>query len=75
MPLAEVVRAATESPAKALKRPDLGTFAPGSVGDASILDLGEGAFDYVDSTGERLVGRARLAAQGVVIGGRIWHQA
>lgn len=75
MPLAEVVRAATASPATALKRPDLGTLAPGSAGDASILDLGQGAFDYVDSTGERLTGGARLAARGVVIGGRVWHRA
>jgi dihydroorotase len=73
--LTDVVRAATESPAKALQRPDLGTLKAGSAGDASILDLNEGAFDYVDSTGERLTGRAQLAARGVVIGGKVWHQA
>ena len=73
--LTEVVRAATESPAKALQRPDLGTLKPGSAGDASILDLDRGAFDYVDSTGERLAGHTRLAARGVVIGGKVWHQA
>jgi dihydroorotase len=75
MDLTEVVRAATESPAKALQRPDLGTLKPGSAGDASILDLDKGAFDYVDSTGERLAGHTRLAARGVVIGGKVWHQA
>jgi dihydroorotase len=73
-PLADVIRAATLNPAKALKRPDLGTFRPGSAGDASILDLQDGAFDYVDSTGEHLSGKMRLAAQGVVINGRMWHQ-
>ncbi|HEX2553376.1 MAG TPA: amidohydrolase/deacetylase family metallohydrolase [Microvirga sp.] len=75
MDLTEVVRAATESPAKALQRPDLGTLKPGSAGDASILDLDAGAFDYVDSTGERLAGHTRVAARGVVIGGKVWHQA
>jgi dihydroorotase len=75
MDLTEVVRAATESPAKALQRPDLGTLKPGSAGDASILDLDRGAFDYVDSTGERLAGHTRLAARGVVIGGKVWHQS
>jgi dihydroorotase len=74
MPLPEVVRAATENPARALKRPDLGTFKPGSAGDASILELQDGSFDYVDSTGERLSGKMRLKARSVVIGGRIWHQ-
>ncbi len=75
MPLAEVIKAATENPAKALKRPELGTFRPGSVGDASILELQDGAFDYEDSTGEHLSGTMRLAARGVVINGQMWHQA
>ncbi len=73
MPLVEVVRAATEAPAKALRRADLGGLKPGGVGDASVLRLERGAFDYVDSTGERMTGDQRLAAQGVVIGGRWWN--
>jgi dihydroorotase len=75
MPLVEVIRAATENPAKALKRPELGTFRPDSAGDASILELQNGAFDYVDSTGEILFGESRLVATGVVINGQVWHEA
>jgi dihydroorotase len=75
MPLVEVIRAATENPAKALKRPELGTFRPDSAGDASILELQNGAFDYVDSTGETLSGETRLLATGVVINGQVWHEA
>lgn len=70
MPLADVVRAATIAPAKALGRPDLGTLAPGATGDASILSLETGAFDYVDSVGERLIGKRRLSAAGVVLAGQ-----
>src|SRR5450432_1065803 len=66
MPLTEVIRAATEAPARALRRPELGTFRPGSAGDASILSLESGTFDYVDSTGERLSGSSRLSARGIV---------
>jgi dihydroorotase len=73
VPLDAVVRAATVAPAAALRRPDLGSFKPGSAGDASILDLEDGASDYVDSTGEHLSGTQRLAAHGLVIGGRWWH--
>ncbi len=69
MPLVDVVRAATVAPAAALGRPELGTFKPGSVGDASILSLDSGEFDYVDSVGEVLVGKKRLNAFGVVLGG------
>jgi dihydroorotase len=72
LPLVEVVRAATINPASALRRPDLGTFQKGSAGDASVLSLEEGAFDYVDSTGEHLTGASKLSARGVVMGGRWW---
>jgi len=72
-PLAEVVRAATERPAMALRRPELGNFRPGSAGDASILSLENGKFDFVDSTGEGLSGSSRLFAGAVVMNGR-WRQ-
>jgi dihydroorotase len=74
MPLTEVIRAATEAPARALRRPELGTFRPGSAGDASILSLESGTFDYVDSTGERLVGESKFFARGVVVNGRWWER-
>jgi len=69
MPLNEVVRCATENPASALKRPELGTFRQGGVGDASVLALETGKFDYVDVVGEHLEGNTRLLARGLVIGG------
>jgi len=72
-PLPDVVRAATEGPALALGRRELGSFRPGGAGDASILSLESGAFDFVDSTGAGLRGRTRLVARGVVINGRWWH--
>lgn len=73
MEFGEVIKAATENPAHALKRPELGTLKPGSPGEATILSLDEGEFDYVDVTGEHLAGKRRINAQGVVIGGKWWH--
>ena len=75
MTLGDVVRAATEGPADAVRRKDLGSLRPGAVGDASIVALNAGAFDYVDSTGERMTGDRRLTASGVVINGRWWNGA
>ena len=72
MKLDDVIRAATETPAKALRRTDLGALRPGSVGDASILEFEQGAFDYVDVTGERITGDKRLSPRGVVLKGRLW---
>lgn len=73
VPLGEVVAAATGNAAFALKRPQLGSLKPGSVGDAAILSIEEGRFDYVDVVGEQLTGERKLACQGVVIAGRWWH--
>lgn len=73
MPLADVVRASTIAAADALQRPGLGSLRPGSVGDATVLRLREGAFDYEDVVGERLVGDRRLFSEGVVVGGRWFH--
>jgi dihydroorotase len=74
MPLVEVIRAATARPAEALRRPDLGTLAPGAVGDAVILNQASGAFDYVDVMGERITGDRCLEVAGIVLGGRLWSE-
>jgi dihydroorotase len=72
MPLMAVVRAATEAPAQALRRPELGTFRAGSAGDASVFSIEPGTFEYVDSTGERLSGSSKLSARGIVMNGQWW---
>ena len=73
MNLNDVIKASTENAAFALKRPELGSLKPGSVGDATILSVDEGCFDYVDVVGEHLKGRQRIVSRGVVIRGKCWH--
>jgi dihydroorotase len=73
MPLADVIAASTVNAAMALKRPELGTFKPGSVGDATVLSVREGQFDYVDVVGEHMTGDKRIVSEGVVLAGRWWH--
>jgi dihydroorotase len=73
MPLADVIAASTVNAATALKRPELGSLKPGCVGDATVLAVENGRFDYVDAVGEHLTGDRRIAARGVVIAGRWWH--
>jgi dihydroorotase len=73
--LPEVIRRATVNAAIALQRPDLGSFREGSVGDASILDVVNGRFDYRDVLGAQLVGEQRLLARGLVLAGALWHSA
>ena len=73
MPLVDVIGAATVNAAFALQRPELGSFKPGSAGDATILSIKDGRFDYVDVVGEHLAGDRRISSEGVVIAGRWWH--
>jgi dihydroorotase len=73
MSLTEVIAASTVNAAMALRRPELGTLKPGSIGDATILNIATGAFDYVDVVGEHMTGDKRILSEGVVIAGRWWH--
>ena len=73
VPLNDVIAASTVNAAMALKRPELGSLKPGSLGDATILTIREGSFDYVDVVGEHLTGDRKIDSVGVVLGGRWWH--
>jgi dihydroorotase len=75
MSLNDVVKASTENAAFALKRPELGSLKPGSAGDATVLSVDEGSYDYTDVTGEHLAGGRKINSRGVVIGGKWWHPA
>ena len=73
MPLNDVIAASTVNAAAALRRLELGSLKPGSVGDATILSIKEGRFDYGDVVGEQLAGTQKIVSEGVVIAGRWWH--
>jgi dihydroorotase len=71
--LGAIIRAGTAAPAAALGRRDLGHLAVGAVGDATILDLAEGDFEYRDVLGETRRGSRRLALRDMVVAGRPWR--
>jgi dihydroorotase len=73
MGLNDVIAASTVNAGMALKRPELGSLKPGSVGDATILSIKEGRFDYVDVVGEHLEADRKIVSEGVVVAGRWWH--
>ncbi|GJD97995.1 amidohydrolase/deacetylase family metallohydrolase [Methylobacterium iners] len=75
MRLPEVIRCSTVNAAFALKRPELGSLRLGSLGDATVLSIREGEFDYADVTGEHMIGDRRIVSEGVVLKGRWWHAA
>jgi dihydroorotase len=71
--LPTVIKLATVNPAAAINRPDLGTLKVGRIGEATVIDVAKGKFDYADSIGERMIGEQRLLSAGVVLAGRWWH--
>ncbi|WP_375409874.1 amidohydrolase/deacetylase family metallohydrolase [uncultured Methylobacterium sp.] len=75
MDLPEVIRCSTVNAAFALRRPEYGSLKVGSLGDATVLSIRDGEFDYVDVTGEHMTGDRRIVAEGVVLKGRWWHSA
>jgi dihydroorotase len=73
MPLADVVRAATATPARAIGRAgELGSLAPGAAGDAAVFAVEEGRFPYQDADGNTLEGSKRWAPRLTVRAGRVW---
>jgi dihydroorotase len=73
MSLYDVVKTSTLNAGMALRRPEYGSLKVGALGDATILTVKEGKFDYVDVTGEHLIGDRRILSEGVVLKGKWWH--
>ena len=69
MDLPEVVRATTVNAARALRRPELGTFAPGAAGDASVVAVEDRPITLEDVLGGTVEHPQRLIARGMVLGG------
>jgi len=73
MPLVEVIRASTINPARAVRKTDRGTLTPGTLGDATVLDIEKGKFAFPDVLGEIREGSEHLRCKGIVLGGRWWR--
>lgn len=73
MPLNDVIAASTLNAGMMLKRPEYGSLKVGSLGDATVLSVREGKFDYVDVVGEHLIGDRRIVAEGVALKGAWLH--
>src|SRR5262245_23211645 len=76
MPLAEVVRAATATPARAIGRSgELGTLQVGAAGDAAVFRVDEGSFPFEDADRNTIEGAMRWTPRLTVRAGRLWWRA
>jgi dihydroorotase len=69
--LADVVRMATWTPARIVKRPQLGNLDVGAEADIAVFRLDRGKFGFVDSAGARNSGDKLLVTELTVRGGRV----
>lgn len=74
MNLNDIVRATTETPAAALRRPELGSLKPGTPGDATVVKIVNGPVVHIDALGEKIEGDRQLACTGIVIDGKWWNE-
>ena len=72
MDLGALVAAVTSAPAAAIRRPSLGTLKVGTEGDATILDIEQGKFEFQDTQGESLAADRRFRLKGMVVAGKWW---
>jgi dihydroorotase len=70
-----LVAAVTAAPARAIRRPLLGTLAVGAEGDATIVDIEKGAFEFYDTQSERLAADRHFRLKGMVVAGNWWPSA
>jgi len=73
MSISDIIAASTTGPARAIRRPELGTLSPGSIGDATILNIDEGKFIFTDSLGHTRTGEKKFTLKGIVLDGEIWN--
>jgi dihydroorotase len=69
MPLPELIERVTARPAQAVRRPEFGGLSVGGIGDATVLAVEEGRFEFIDSTGQKMIGSRRLVCKGCVLAG------
>ena len=72
LPLSRVIAMTTQNPAAAVRRPNLGSLAPGAIGDASVIGLDDLAVDLEDVEGALVRHPQRLTPRGTVTAG-IWR--
>src|SRR5690606_10093881 len=71
MDLSEVIKASTWSPARAIKREELGNLTVGAPADITILTLRKGEFGFFDYTGFKQEGKEKLECEMTIRDGRI----
>jgi len=75
MTLEQVIERSTVNPAKAIRRPELGTLSEGSDADIALIMVEKGKFAFLDSGHGKLTADKRLRAAMTIRNGRVvWDE-
>ena len=69
--LDEIIKSTTWSPARYIKRTDLGHLSVGAEADITLLNLKEGNFGFIDTQGKRMKGNNLLECEMTIKAGKI----
>src|SRR5262249_8407204 len=71
VPLEDVIRRSTVNPARAIRRPELGTLTVGSAADIAVFEVQRGRFGYTDCGRTKIVSDVKLKNDITIRAGRI----
>jgi dihydroorotase len=75
LPLDDVIAKVTSVPASVMRQNEIGTLRVGAWGDATLLELRGGEFEFQDSQRQTRIGRQRLIVTSVVKSGQVYRAA
>ncbi len=75
MSLGDVIARTTSAPARLLRRPELGSLAPGTVADIAVFELRPGERTFLDCSGQAYRGTASLLPVMTLRSGAVVHDA
>lgn len=71
MDLPSVIKASTWTPAKVIKRENLGHISENAIADVAIFSMREGNFGFYDKTGYKMEGKRKLECEMTIRDGKI----
>lgn len=71
MPLNEVIKASTWSPAQVIKHEELGNLSVGGIADVAVLNLRQGNFGFYDKTGYKVNAKQKFECEMTIKDGKI----
>lgn len=74
MSLDQVLTCSTQTSARAIRQDgSLGTLRVGSVGDATVIEVESGKFEYSDGSGTSITAKERITPRLTIKDGQVWH--